>query len=280
MKTIRIGGVPEHYNLPFYQANQEQPFIDAGYKLEFSIYSTGTGAMLNDLKDSYLDMAILLTEGIITDQHAGNTANIVAHYVKSPLIWGVHKHVANPFQLKNGVTSDTKFAISRLKSGSHLMAYLYAQKFGVALDDEQFEIVNNMNGAAAALEINQADLFLWEKFTTKPLVDQGVFERVDVCPTLWEPFVVVANPDISAEHASFITLLIEWLQKRTQSLKSNAESTVGEISDRFHLKKEDAAEWLKNVEWDVKPVHSKSEFEHVEQILIDLNIIQPDHIAV
>lgn len=280
MKTIRIGGVPEHYNLPFYQANQEQPFIDAGYKLEFSIYSTGTGAMLNDLKDSYLDMAILLTEGMITDKHAGNTASIVAHYVKSPLIWGVHKHVANPFQLKNGVTTETKFAISRLKSGSHLMAYLYAQKFGVTLNDEQFEIVNNMNGAAAALEINQADLFLWEKFTTKPLVDQGVFDRVDVCPTPWEPFVIVANQDISNEYSDFIELLINWLQERTQLLKSNVESTVNEISDRFDLKKEDAAEWLNNVEWAVKPVLSNSEFEHVEQILINLNIIQPDHIAV
>jgi len=280
MKTIRIGGVPEHYNLPFYQANQEQPFIGAGYKLEFSIYSTGTGAMLNDLKDGYLDMAILLTEGILTDQHAGNTASIVSHYVKSPLVWGVHKHVENPFQLKNGVTTDTKFAISRLKSGSHLMAYLYAQKFGVSLKDEQFEIVNNMNGAAAALEINQADLFLWEKFTTKPLVDQGVFDRVDVCPTPWEPFVIVANQDISIEHSDFIELLIEWLQDRTQLLKSNAESTVNEISDRFQLKKEDAAEWLNNVEWSVKPVLSNSEFEQVEQILIDLNIIQPDQIAV
>jgi len=280
MKTIRIGGVPEHYNLPFYQANQEQPFIGAGYKLEFSIYSTGTGAMLNDLKDGYLDMAILLTEGILTDQHAGNTASIVSHYVKSPLVWGVHKHVENPFQLKNGVTTDTKFAISRLKSGSHLMAYLYAQKFGVSLKDEQFEIVKNMNGAAAALEINQADLFLWEKFTTKPLVDQGVFDRVDVCPTPWEPFVIVANQDISIEHSDFIELLIEWLQDRTQLLKSNAESTVNEISDRFQLKKEDAAEWLNNVEWSVKPVLSNSEFEQVEQILIDLNIIQPDQIAV
>jgi len=55
---------------------------------------------------------------------------------------------------------------------------------------------------------------------------------------------------------------------------------VNEISDRFQLKKEDAAEWLNNVEWSVKPVLSNSEFEQVEQILIDLNIIQPDQIAV
>lgn len=278
MKTIRIGGVPEHYNLPFYQANQEQPFIDAGYKLEFSIYSTGTGAMLNDLKDRYLDMAILLTEGIITDQHAGNTASIVSHYVKSPLVWGVHTHVNNPFDIKNGVNAETRFAISRLKSGSHLMAYLYAQKFGVALCDEQFEIVNNMNGAAAALEVDQADLFMWEKFTTKPLVDAGVFERVDTCPTPWEPFVIVANANITNEDQAFLNALNHWLSERTQVLKSNPESTVKEITERFSLKAEDAAEWLANVEWNLQPVHSQHEFDHVEQILIDLNIIQPENI--
>lgn len=275
MKTIRIGGVPEHYNLPFYQVNQEQPFIESGYRIEFSTYTTGTGAMLNDLKDGYLNMAVLLTEGIITDQHAGNPAKIVAHFVKSPLVWGVHKHVNNDFDINVGVDSETRFAISRLKSGSHLMAHLYAKKFGIELRDDQFEITNNMNGAAMAMEVDQADLFLWEKFTTKPLVDQGVFERVDICPTPWEPFVIVANPDMKEKESAFLEQLISWLKERTQQIKKNSGSSILEISERFHLKTEDVAEWFQTVEWDVKPVISPEEFAHVERTLIELKIIQP-----
>ncbi len=279
MKTIRIGGVPEHYNLPFYRICEKQPFLSLGYKVDFTGYSTGTGSMLSDLRDNHLDMSVLLTEGIITDQHEGNSAKIVAHYVKSPLVWGVHKHVNNAFDLKNGVSQKTRFAISRPKSGSHLMAYLYAKKFGVNIHDDQFEVVNNMNGAAMAMEVDQADLFLWEKYTIKPLISQGIFSRIDELSSPWEPFVIVANDVIQKNETPFIEALIAWLRTETMRIKQNRIESINDISTRFKLEASDVSYWLEQVEWDVKAVLSDQEFEHIKQILIDLNIIQPQNVT-
>jgi hypothetical protein len=58
-----------------------------------------------------------------------------------------------------------KFAVSRLQSGSHLMAKFYAQReTGVLLGDEQFVVSQNIDGARKVLANGTADYFLWEKW--------------------------------------------------------------------------------------------------------------------
>ncbi len=280
MTRFNIGGVPEHYNLPFYLLHEEQPLKTSGLEVHWSTYSTGTGAMLKDLRSGKLDIAILLTEGIVTDQHAGNTAQIVAQYVASPLVWGVHTHVNHAWDISKGVTPETRFAISRKKSGSHLMAYLYAQRFGVSLSDGQFVIVNNMPGAAEAMSQGEADLFLWEKFTTKPMVDQGVFQRVDAIPTPWAPFMIVARKEVVEEKRMELALLIAWLQKRTALLTHQHDSTIETIAERFGQKPDDVAQWFQALQWDVAPIHGFTALEKVEQTLIDLQIIEPSGVFV
>jgi ABC-type nitrate/sulfonate/bicarbonate transport system substrate-binding protein len=69
----------------------------------------------------------------------------------------------------------TKAAISRFGSGSHLMAYINAENNGWKRNDLSFEVINNLEGAVNALTKGEADYLMWEHFTTKPLVDRGVF---------------------------------------------------------------------------------------------------------
>lgn len=275
MTRFNIGGVPEHYNLPFYLLHETQALRPEGIDIHWKEYSTGTGAMLQGLREGELDIAILLTEGIITDQHSGNTAAVFAHYVASPLVWGVHTHSSHAFPSAAPVTEHTRFAISRPKSGSHLMAYLYAQQFGISLSDEQFVIVNNMPGAAVAMAEGRADLFLWEKFTTKPLVDNGTFHRINEIPTPWAPFVLVARKEVIRDHQAELNLLIDWLSNKTKHLKRHPQQSIEVIAKRFKQRPEDVSQWFERVRWDVKPVQDFAALEKVEQTLIDLNIIQP-----
>ena len=70
-----------------------------------------------------IDIAVLLTEGIVTDIINGNQSKIVHTYVQSPLIWGVHVPYNSNFHSVKDLENQ-RIAISRYNSGSHLMSYL------------------------------------------------------------------------------------------------------------------------------------------------------------
>ena len=64
MKRLKIGGVPEHFNLPWRLAIEEGKFKEAGIELHWSDMTGGTGQMVKGLQAGTLDIAVLLTEGI------------------------------------------------------------------------------------------------------------------------------------------------------------------------------------------------------------------------
>ena len=199
MKTINIGGVPEHFNLAWYLTLKNGEYKDEGINLRWKDYFGGTGEMCKALREGEIDLAVILTEGIIKDIIAGNPSKIVQTFVQSPLIWGIH--VANNSKYQNiEDIKGTKAAISRFGSGSHLMAYINAQNNNWDIDkDLDFEVIKNLDGALKGLNNGVGDYFMWEKFTTKPYVDKGIFRRIDECPTPW-PCFVIAVRDEFLEH--------------------------------------------------------------------------------
>ena len=78
MITIRVGGVPEHFNLPIHLAKEAGFFERAGINLEWQDFGGGTGAMTRALREDSCDICILLTEGIITDIINGNPTQIIS----------------------------------------------------------------------------------------------------------------------------------------------------------------------------------------------------------
>ena len=108
MTTVRIGGVPEHFNLPWHLALEEGLFEKEGIALQWIDFPDGTGAMNRALKAGELDLAIPLTGGIIKGIAQGTPAKILQLYVSSPLLWGVHVaadsdlHTIDQLQGKNG----------------------------------------------------------------------------------------------------------------------------------------------------------------------------------
>lgn len=160
MQKIRIGGVPEHFNYPWHYGIAQGIFEKLGIEIEWYDIKGGSGAMCSMLEKEELDIALVLTEGIVKHIHQGGAARIVHQYVKSPLIWGVHSRPTGTFLQQN--LSAARIARSRPGSGSHLMAYVHADEHSYSLVEKNFVTVKNIDGAAAAFASNEADILLWE----------------------------------------------------------------------------------------------------------------------
>ena len=104
-------------------------FEAEGIELEFIEFRDGTGAMTQALRDKEIDMALLLAEGCVADLLNGNPSRMVKIFVESPLVWGIH--VAGDSDLHSvEQIRGCRYAISRLGSGSHLMAIVDASLRG------------------------------------------------------------------------------------------------------------------------------------------------------
>jgi ABC-type nitrate/sulfonate/bicarbonate transport system substrate-binding protein len=269
---FNVGGVPEHFNLPWKKAIEEKRFETHSIEVSWKDYCGGTGAMTKALREGDLDVAILLTEGIIADIHRGNKSKIVQFYVKSPLRWGVHVGAQSDF-LNISDLENKKAAISRYGSGSHLMAYVNADNHNWDLDKQKFEVVKNLDGGRAYLTQGKADYFLWEKFTTKPFVDNGEFRIVGECPTPWPSFVIAVREDVLLTHYDEVKLLLETVNESCKRVKENPKS-VEEIAKRYDLKKEDVAVWFEETEWAYNGRVESETIDKVQERLISLEIVE------
>lgn len=271
MKTVRIGGVPEHFNLAWYLTLKDGSYKKEGINLRWKDFPGGTGAMCKALRNREIDLAVILTEGIIKDIIAGNPSKIVQIFVKSPLIWGIH--VSN----KSSYTSivelkGKKAAISRYGSGSHLMAYVNAKENKWNLGkDLDFEVIGNLEGAVKGLTDDQADYFLWEKFTTKPLVDNSVFRRIGEIPTPWPCFVIAVRDEFIEKERNTLKSILEIINNTTAEFKS-IPSIDKTISNRYEQDLKDVQEWLSLTEWSQENIDFTT-LNRIQEQLLELKII-------
>ena len=271
MIEINIGGVPEHFNLGWYLTLKNGAYKNEGINLRWKDYPGGTGEMCKAFKNKEIDLAVVLTEGIIKDIIEGNDVKIIQTFVQSPLIWGIH--VANNSPYKNiEDLKGTKAAISRYGSGSHLMAYINAQNNHWDLKkDLKFKVIKNIEGAIEGLTNGTADYFLWEKFTTKPIVDEGVFRCIGHCPTPWPCFVIAAREDFIKSNKKNLQTILNIINKSTSEFKEIPDIDQT-ISNRYGQKIEDVQEWLSLTEWSQNIIDEQTILNTQKQ-LFKLNII-------
>ncbi|CAH0378310.1 unnamed protein product [Pelagomonas calceolata] len=230
LSLLRVGGVPEHFNYPIRQAAANGGFA-------WSEHPGGSGAMAQKLREDELDVAILLTEAATLFAHKGDVT-IVGSFVDTPLTWGVHALAGSEPSL------DSRYAVSRMGSGSHLMALVAARQRGAP--DPLFEVVGDLQGARIALKNKEADLFMWEKFTTKPLVDSGEWSRVAEVPTPWPCFAVVCTPEVARSRRDEVSEVLGSVYEKASRISS---ADIDAIAADYHLKSDDVAEWLAGVTW-------------------------------
>ena len=267
---IRLGGVPEHFNLPIHLAKEQGVFSSRGVDLEWTDFGGGTGQMTKALRENEVDACILLTEGMIKDIIKGSPCKIISEYVTTPLTWGIHTGVNN--ELMNYRDIFTKqYAISRFGSGSHLMAIVDADSKGYRLEKDQFTIIKDINGALPSLDNLETDVFYWEKYTTKPYVDAGQLRRIGEYNTPWPCFVIAASGEFIKNEEDTLKTILEIINTTTEEFKS-IPSIDKTIANRYEQQLEDVQEWLSATEWSQSLI-DKATVTQVQKTLLSLNII-------
>ena len=271
LKTVRIGGVPEHFNLAWYLTLKNKEYKKEGINLRWKDYFGGTGQMCKALRNNDIDLAVILTEGIIKDIIAGNKCKIVQVYVKSPLIWGIHVGQGSSYKNLEDIKGK-KAAISRFGSGSHLMTYINAQNNRWNFEEDlHFEVVKNLDGAVEALTNGTADYFLWEKFTTKPIVDNNTFRHIGDCPTPWPCFVIAVREEFLENSKEYLKTILSIINKTTKEFK-NIPSIDVTIANRYDQKLEDVQQWLQLTQWSQSNLDVDT-VNNVQEKLLALKII-------
>jgi len=240
---LRVGGVPEHFNLPFHLLQE------AGSPVPFSWqdYPGGTGALCRALDASELDVATLLTEGAVAHNERHASLAVVSFWVYSPLLWGIHTGAASPIQTVAALRGKP-FAISRQGSGSQLMCYFLAQQEGWPKTSLSFVEVGHLAGGTQALVHQEAAGFLWERFMTQPLVTDGSLRRLGVLPTPWPAFVLAVRPHVWEHRQQEVRVFIEAALAQAE-LFTKSETAAHTIAQRYGLTEPESAEWLSLTRW-------------------------------
>lgn len=271
MKRFKIGGVPEHFNLPWKLAIEERKLVDLGVELHWSDMTGGTGQMIKGLQTGTLDIAVLLTEGITKSILQGLNAKIMTVYVTTPLHWGIHVPYNSEIQTINQLENQI-FAISREGSGSHLMTYVKARQENWNLKDLKFNVVGDVYGGLWALENNQAQGFLWEKYTTYPFTEQKKCRYIDEVVTPWPCFVIAVRSELLEENEALLRTVFERVHQEAKALKENPNAAEI-IAWRYNLKLEQTKSWLQETDWNYDNLLMKDSIENVVNTLESLELI-------
>lgn len=271
MLRLKIGGVPEHFNLPWRMAIEEGRFRKEEIHLHWSDMGGGTGQMIRGLETGSLDIAVLLTEGITKAVLQGLNAKIIQVYVTTPLHWGIHVPYKSNIQSVDQLEGQT-FAISRKGSGSELMSYVKADQEGWDPKKLKFNVVGDVYGGLWALENNEAQALLWEKYTTHPHVEQEKCRYIDEVVTPWPCFVIAVRKDILDKYPEKLATMCEIVNAKAAEIKKS-ENSIDLISWRYNLRHGQVENWLNETDWNYDGIEYPLAFTKTISYLLKLNLI-------
>ena len=272
MISLTVAGVPEHFNYPWYLSLKNKEYTKNNINLRWKDFPGGTGAMCKALRTGEVDIAIVLTEGIIKDIAAGNPSKILQTYIETPLIWGIHVSATSSFQKTEDLEHAT-LAISRFGSGSHLMAIVNAHQQGWNIEKLQFKVVGDLQGGIDALVNGDADYFMWEHFTTKPFVDNGTFRRIGNCPSPWPCFVLAVRDEVLTRNFKEIQTVLKIINTINKDFRKTLHIDAI-LADRYQQELHDIQKWLKITEWNAGKPITKNLITRIQNKMIALNVIK------
>lgn len=186
--------------------------------------------------------------------------------------WAASTGNGRSFNTLKDLPESPVFGVSRLGSGSHIMAYYLALKQGWDLSSIKFEVLGDLKGLASGVTGGAADLFLWEKFTTKPLYDSGLLKYVGEIVAPWPSFTIVAHrnylkkPGALENLRSFLILS----GAQIEAFSSQPQASRQEVVRRFQYKAEDVALW-----WDSVSYPSRLQRLSSEKLGLCASILAP-----
>lgn len=271
MKTLRITGVPEHFNYPLRLLDRQQPLLKEGIQIEWKEESRGSGQLLQDLKNGDTDLALLLTESFLKDCATGGQNKMLGYHVLSPLIWGIHQSPRIPSS--QAADSKKNFFVSRMGSGSHLMALVLASREGWPMDSLTFQIIDNLDGAIAAYARGAEGYFLWEKYTTSPAVVQGALARIGELPSPWPCFVWVASPQALGSWKQTLFRVRDAVYAISTALVKQPD-LVECLAQEYQLSPALVSEWLAQTTWCTQAAFPPDSLAKVIEQVHSLGIIE------
>src|SRR2546423_644709 len=261
---LRIGYVPEHYLVPLHLAKAKFPF-----PVELIPFPSGTGHMITSLRSDAIDLAIGLTEGWVAGLLTAEGQNargyrIVGSWVQNPLRWAVVTgRNRDNIQSIADLRTYGRVGVSRMGSGSHIMAFVLAQQEGwTALEPKRPSVfiplgpfADLRNGVIGENgEAPLADFFMWEHFTTKPYfdADDAPLKKVGEIYTPWPSWHIAASSSRfpQPEQDERLAQVFEALDKGIEQFSATPEEAVrrlgtGELG--CHYTEADARQWAQPV---------------------------------
>ncbi len=264
---LRIGYVPEHYLVPLHLAKPKFPF-----PVELIPFPSGTGHMITSLRSDSIDLAIGLTEGwvaglLTTEGKEARGYSIVGSWVQNPLRWAiVTGRNRNNINSVGDLQTHGRVGISRMGSGSHIMAFVLARQEGWFVQSTAPESKKSLvlvplgpfkdlrDGVTCTNgEAPSADFFMWEEFTTKPYFrhESTPLKKIGEIYTPWPSWHIAASSSTFPEPEKDERLMqvFKILDEGIKEFNSTPEVAVkmlgtGELG--CHYTEEDAREWLKD----------------------------------
>jgi hypothetical protein len=263
-QKLRIGYVPEHFSMPLLHLAATEWGKE---HITIVPQPSGTGQMLTSFnpekpEDRVIDVAIALTEALIAGLAKGRSDyELIGTYVKSSLNWAVITGTNEKASKYNSIKDlqNTKIGISRIGSGSQIMASVMALQHGWTdangnVQSIEFKVNDtfaNLRNGVNQHEGLETSAFMWEWFTTKPFVDSGEVRFIGNVPTPWPSWTIASSKSISSEQKKTLNEFQQKLQETITAFTDPKNETEPRqaIEKHFSYKPEDVQQWWSGVRW-------------------------------
>ena len=102
-----------------------------------------------------------------------------------------------------------------------------------------------------ALSESTADIFMWEKFMTKPFVDQGELRVLGYLDSPWHCFGLLARRSwlAAAGNRELLRAVVERALRNAAAFLHSREDSVNDINAHFDIPLADARQWIDRVRY-------------------------------
>lgn len=265
---LRVIGVPEAFNDPWTQAD----FSHLSSIPQFQPFPGGSGAMINALVSNQADIAFVLTDCLVAAIENQSPVRLISPLVTTPLVWAVAVSPISTITTINDLSNAT-WGVSRLGSGSHVMARTLAKE--KKWPQPKFVVCGGFDGLRKGLDDKSIDVFLWERFTTRPFEREGVVRLVGEVPTPWGCFCVAVKK--GCERLKEVYQVVDAFLKAGESFL-HQESSVQGIVERYRMTEDDAKQWIQGVQYAKPGVREvdKQQLILTRDTLVDAGVIKED----
>jgi hypothetical protein len=154
-----------------------------------------------------------------------------------------------------------------------LMALVLAGREGWDPSSLTFHTVGNMYGAKNAMDAGDEGIFLWEKYTTAPMVKNGTMKLIGEVPSPWPCFVLVATEKALKEFGTLIYELRDRVYQISERLMQEAD-TIDALASSYELDKNDITHWRAQTKWCTTASVSRAELDRAMDTMQELGILK------